>query len=130
MEREKPLYWHFNLATSEVKVAMREGDWKLCARLDRDSAKAGGGLTAEQMTVLKEAELTGFELYDLKRDGGEAEDLSGAEPERLAAMKAKLEEMYRGVRGEAPVWPEWEPVRYEAGRIEWPEYEALIRPPR
>ncbi|MEM7144847.1 MAG: sulfatase-like hydrolase/transferase [Verrucomicrobiota bacterium] len=130
LERATPLYWHFNLATSDVKVAMREGDWKLCARLDREAAKAGGGLTAEQMSVLKEAELTGFELYHLRRDAGETEDLSKVEPERFAAMKAKLEERYREVRDEAPVWPEWEPVRYEAGRIEWPGYEALISPPR
>ena len=33
--RSTPLYWHFNRASSEPKVAMRVGDWKILATLDK-----------------------------------------------------------------------------------------------
>ena len=44
-------------------------------------------------------------------------------------MKSDLLEMYKEVRGESPVWPTWEFPRYEGQRIEWPDYQALRRPP-
>lgn len=130
VRRKTPLYWQFNLAGSDVKVAIREGDWKLLARLDRPYPRAGADLTGEQMVALKTAELTGFELYNLTEDAGETKDRVASEPERLAAMKEKLVALYHEVRAESPVWPAWKSPRYEASRIEWPAYKALIKPPK
>ena len=122
VDREKPLYWHFNAARGEPKVAMRDGDWKVLARLTGPVTVQGGGIRAEDQKALKTAELTGFELYNLRNDIGEKRDLAAKEPERLKAIRAKLEAMYHEVREESPTWPEWEFARYESGRIEWPSY--------
>ncbi len=120
--RKTPLYWHFNAAQGEPKVAMRDGDWKILARLTGPETKPGGGIQAADQRALKTAEVTGFELYNLREDIGEKTDLAAGEPERLKEIAAKLRRMYREVRDESPTWPEWEFARYEAGRIEWPAY--------
>jgi arylsulfatase A len=120
--RRTPLYWHFNAAQGEPKVAMRDGDWKILARLTGPETKPGGDIRAADQRALKMAEVTGFELYNLRDDIGEKRDLAASEPERLKQMLAKLGPMYREVRDESPTWPEWEFARYEAGRIEWPTY--------
>ena len=57
-------------------------------------------------------------------------NLVQTQPDRFAAMKEKLVSSYREVQSENPVWPPWKSPRYEAGRIEWPEYKALRKPPR
>ncbi len=154
--RETPLYWHFIRSRSEVKVAMREGDWKLEARIKLPAELAGklagkskgelvsdekgwvtmaklratADLTTDDMEMYKLAELTGFELYNLKDDLGETKDLKEVETARYAGMKETLLELYDEVREESPVWPEWEWPRFESERIEWPKYKAMIRPPK
>lgn len=156
IQRNTPLYWHFIRSSSEVKVAIREGDWKLEARikLPADLAKRLAGknkgelvtddkgwvtmsklrgtadVSKDDMEMYKLAELTGFELYNLKEDLEETEDLKAAETARFEGMKEDLTKLYREVREESPVWPEWKWPRVESKRIEWPEYKALIRPPK
>jgi hypothetical protein len=39
-------------------------------------------------------------------------------------MAAELQKMYRAVREESPTWPAWEWPRYEADRIQWPDYRG------
>lgn len=154
--RKTPLYWHFIRSSSEVKVAMREGDWKLEARikLPADLAQKVAGksksepvtddkgwvtmaklratadVTLDDMKMYKTAELTGFELYNLKEDLEETKDLKAVETARFEGMKESLVKLYREVRDESPVWPEWKWPRAESQRIEWPKYKALIRPPK
>tara|TARA_R110002096_G_scaffold269404_6_gene463213 strand:+ start:1032 stop:2468 length:1437 start_codon:yes stop_codon:yes gene_type:complete len=129
LDRENPLYWHFLRAKGSVKVAIREGDWKLVARIDQPDLKPSGGITQEDIEYQTRAQLTDFSLYQLTSDIGETTDLKDTEAERFNAMKHTLVSMYEEVREESPIWPAWEFPRYEGGRIEWPEYQALIKPP-
>ncbi|HEY1049080.1 MAG TPA: sulfatase-like hydrolase/transferase, partial [Prosthecobacter sp.] len=65
------LFWHYphyHGSTWAPGGAMREGDWKLIEFFDEGTA----------------------ELYNLKADLSERENLAAAEPERLKAMQAKL----------------------------------------
>ncbi|MDF1752261.1 MAG: sulfatase-like hydrolase/transferase [Verrucomicrobiales bacterium] len=121
-QREVPLYWHFNRAKSPVKVAMRDGDWKITARLTGPQFNRGADLLEEEQNAQKSAELTGFELYDLGSDPAETNDLAATETGELNQIKSRLEAMYREVRDESPTWPVWEWPKYEGQRIEWPEY--------
>ena len=123
IERSQPLYWQFNFAQSDPKVAIRAGDWKLLCGLDIPAYKPGADITAENMRLVKTAEPTDYELYNLKEDIGETTDRSADEPERLEAMMQRLAALYHEVREESPVWPAWEWPRYEGLRIEWPKYE-------
>ena len=122
IERQQPLYWHFNRASGEIKVAIRDGVWKLCARLDVPSPKPSGGITAEEIADLKKAQLTGFELYNLSTDQAETTDVKADHPQLLATLTGKMQTIYKDVQQEAPEWPAWNWPRYESFHIEWPEY--------
>ncbi len=119
MERKTPLYWQFNWASSKPKAAMRIGDWKILAQLTAPDRKPGADITAADMQAIKTAELSTFELYNLREDISETRDRSADQPDRCREMAATLEKMYREVRDESPTWPEWEWPRYEAKRIIW-----------
>jgi hypothetical protein len=104
---------------------MRVGDWKILAQLDGrvPVLRPGVRQTAEDVKWFKTAELTTFELYNLRQDIGETNDLAEREPERLAEMSARLQKLYYEIRAESPVWPPWEWTHYyEGARIKWPEY--------
>ncbi len=127
--RSTPLYWHFIRAHGPVKVAIREGDWKLTAQMDHEDLKRAANITAQEIEFYKTVELTGFELYNLEEDIAETKDRSKDEPARFEEMKSTLLQKYHEVREESPSWPEWEWPKYEGQRIEWPEYKALRKPP-
>jgi len=127
LSRDQPLYWHFVRARGDIKVALRDGAWKLAATLTGPEIRRGADITAELNRIYREAGLEAFELYHLGRDPGETENLLEAEPERFAALKREMKALYREVRDESPIWPEWEFARYEAGRIEWPPYRGQKR---
>ncbi len=74
--RTTPLYWHFNRATSATKVAMRIGDWKILATLDKNPPPRGNDITETTEQDFKTAELAGFELYNLKDDIAEKTNLA------------------------------------------------------
>lgn len=127
--RQTPLYWHFLRAQSLVKVAIREGDWKLVAGIDRPELKPGAGITEEDLASNRNAEPTGFSLFNLRTDLAETTDWKESETARFNGMKERLLKKYHEVRDESPEWPLWEFPRYEALRIEWPAYQALRKPP-
>jgi hypothetical protein len=58
------------------------------------------------VAILKGAKLTGFELYNLREDLGEARDLAARERPRVEAMAGRLRSLYAEVLAEGPVW-EW-----------------------
>ncbi|MFK7779309.1 MAG: sulfatase-like hydrolase/transferase, partial [Gimesia sp.] len=116
VKRTKPLYWQFNRSRSEPKVAIRDGDWKLLARLDVPTPKPSGGISAQDIDDVKQAKLTGFELYHIKSDIAETTDRAESEQEILQKMKKQMTEIFEEVQAEAPRWPVWEFARYE-GKI-------------
>jgi len=84
LKRSVPLYWRYDRAISKpFTVAMRRGHWKIIA----DTA------------------LTKFELYNLKEDPTEKNDLSQAQPRRLARMKEALKTLHTQIDAEGPKWP-------------------------
>lgn len=127
IKRSKPLYWQFNRTRGEVKVAIRDGDWKLLARLDKPGPAGGGDILEGEIELIKTSELTGFELYNLRTDIAEERELSKSKPDEFARMKHKMTSLYHDVRNDAPSWPAWEWAKYESGKIEWPEYRKRPR---
>ncbi len=120
--RSTPLYWHFNQATSEPKVALRVGDWKILATLDKKPLPATNDITEQGERDFKEVEMVGFSLYNLRRDIGEKKDLATQQPEKLAELRELLQRKYHEVRAESPTWPAWKFTGVEGKRIEWPDY--------
>ena len=81
--RKKPLYWRTHIAPPSCRVALRIGDWKIVA----------------------DEKLTRFELYNLRDDWKELNDLSKSRPEKFEEMKAAIVRMDAEVLAEGPKWP-------------------------
>ncbi|MBL9200946.1 MAG: sulfatase-like hydrolase/transferase [Opitutaceae bacterium] len=123
INRSQPLYWQYHWSPgSSPQVALRDRAWKLLARHDAPRPRAGDH-NQSHILALRTAPLTGFELYDLKRDPAEKTNLAASEPARLAELREKLEQFHASVRAEAPLWPSWEDPGYEAKTIVWPTYQ-------
>jgi arylsulfatase A len=121
VERKEPLYWHFNRAAGQYHVALRQGDWKILARLDNIPPR-GNDITDAEEQEFKTAEPVSFALYNLKEDRAETNDLSETEAAKFAELKALLLTKYHAVREESPTWPAWKFDNREGQRIEWPDY--------
>jgi len=80
VDRERPLYWRNRKDT--MRVAIREGDWKLLCDSTRSS----------------------WELYNVVEDPGETTDRSQSHPERLEQMKAALIAYDNDVLRDGPDW--------------------------
>jgi arylsulfatase A len=120
--RTTPLYWHFNRAFGGMQVAMRIGDWKILARLDKPQDARGNDVTEAKEQAFKTAMPVAYELYNLKDDLAESKDLAATQPQKLKEMTEHLLKKYLEVRAESPVWPNWTFTGVEGKRIQWPDY--------
>src|SRR5262249_52353839 len=88
----RPLSWHFPHYTNQggrPGGAIREGDWKLIEHYEDGR----------------------LELFNLSRDPGENNDLAAREPQRAAAMRAKLAAWRKAVGAQANTPnPDYDPV--------------------
>jgi len=89
--RPQPLFWRLHMAPN-AKIAMRVDDWK----------------------ILANAELTEFELYNLKTDPKEATDLKSAEPQRFAALREQFLKHNAAVEADGPDW--WKTLSPNGGK--------------
>lgn len=119
VKRSTPLYWHFNRASSAMKIAIRVGDWKLLAALDKNPKARDNNITEQSEQYFKSAEPTTFELYNLKTDLAETTNLIDKEPSKFAELKAALLAKYHEVRDESPTWPAWKFTGAEGKKIIW-----------
>ena len=82
--KEVPLYWHFPHYRGEDVVPysiIRDGDWKLIRRYEGDR----------------------YELFNLKEDQGEKNDLSGKETSRVQDLDSKLSAWLKKTNARMPV---------------------------
>jgi len=122
IQRTTPLYWQFNRASSQPRVAARLGDWKILATFDPPNMSRSHDLDEKSEREAKTAELDQFFLYNLRNDIGETTDLAETEPEKLAQAKAALTAKFLDVRADAVTWPSWKHTNGEAALIIWPDY--------
>ncbi len=106
VKRDQPLFWCYYSALNKAKVAMRDGDWKLLARLTSPEGKAlkTRTITRANRDTFTKATLTDLELYKISSDIAEKEDLAKKHPEKVRAMAAQLKKIYRDVARDAKAW--------------------------
>ncbi|GGZ13633.1 arylsulfatase [Echinicola pacifica] len=105
-DRKTPLLWSFYNALNDQVVAMRDGDWKILARLKMDNdylPKIQNVYTGNEDSV-RQASLTDFELYHMKNDKEEAIDLAGKNTKDLRRMKKLLESEYQKLLDDSHIW--------------------------
>ncbi len=91
LKRPQPLFWRLHMAPN-AKIAMREGDWK----------------------ILANAELTEFELYNLKEDPFETSDRKDKESRLFNDMKGRLITHNAAIDAEGPDW--WKRLSPNGGK--------------
>ncbi|MFC1763723.1 sulfatase [Planctomycetota bacterium] len=99
--RAKPLLWIFYNALNERQVAMRDGDWKVMAKLNIDRCVTVSTLNEAEV---KNATLSDYQIYMMTDDMGESRDLSQTHPDKLANLKQRLESHYRSLVDDSHVW--------------------------
>jgi arylsulfatase A-like enzyme len=71
-------------------------------------------MRVDDWKILVNAELTEFELYNLKTDAAEATDLKSAEPQRFAALREQLLKHNAAIDAEGPDW--WKTLSPDGGK--------------
>lgn len=93
VERKIPMFWRTHVSPPDQRVAMRIGDWK----------------------IVGDETLTKFQLYDVKKDWQEKNDLAARMPEKTEAMKNILLKLWADIKAEGPnEW--WESDRQKPKR--------------
>lgn len=107
IERRRPLFWFYYNAINEQRAALRDGPWKLLARLEHDgtSLPAMSNVTEASAPAVRAARLVDFSLYNLTDDIAEAVELSARVPEKFGELKASMESIYREMSETMNVWP-------------------------
>jgi arylsulfatase A-like enzyme len=81
------------LGTVPTRAAVRVGDWKLLMNASEQDIE-----TVDQAVALPQEKSVGksnVQLYNLALDPGEKNDVASQEPERVKAMRAKLDELLK-----------------------------------
>ncbi len=101
LERKKPLYWFYN--PSRPVCVIREGDFCLIADPEIDLSRQNM-FKEEYIGDIKKTALINHQLFNLREDPGQKNDLAKALPERFEAMKQKMDVLHRDVVDEAFDW--------------------------
>ena len=105
LHRPQPLFWVYYSALNEQRVALRDGPWKLLAKLDGGKLPRLQNVTDRTAGAVRDAKLTDYSLYRVNSDLGEARDVSADEPAQLQALSGKMEMLYRELVRTMHVWP-------------------------
>jgi len=106
IHRTIPLFWYFY--RKEHQAAMRMGDWVMIGVLDGTVPQNAQNhpFMCTHMNFLKTTTLVNFQLYNLRDDIGQQQDLAFVETKRFNAMKKKMIDLHQSVIAEGPTWPE------------------------
>ena len=106
-ERELPLHWCFFNAINEARVAMRDGQWKVLARIKKADGKPLAqirNVTPKKREMLLQTKLTDWEVYDVTTDIGEQNNLAESRPELTKELGSRLDGLYRELIDKSHVW--------------------------
>ncbi len=101
IKRKKPLVWVYYAALNERRAAMRDGDWKVLAKLNLNKLKSVNNHNAARV---KAATLSDFQIFKITDDIGESQDLSASHPEKLSELKQRLTVHYQELVNDSHVW--------------------------
>jgi arylsulfatase A len=102
IKREKPLIWAYYNSLNEHQIAMRDEDWKVLAKLDLQ--KKYQNLNDRNISEIKSAKFTDFEVYKVSEDIHEDQNLSVDNNRSIKKLKKKLKKNYKELLGDSYIW--------------------------
>ena len=103
-DRKKPLVWCYYNAINDHRVAMRHGDWKVLAKMDKLDGKKFSNLHSGNAENAKSAKLTDIEIYRVTDDIAESKNLAKVNPEELKRLTELVNSAYAELISDSPVW--------------------------
>ncbi len=100
-KRHQPLFWH--LQKSRPIVAMRDGDYSLVANPDYE-IPATNMFQERWIPRVKNGGYKDFQLFDLKKDPGQTQNIASGNPELLKKLKAKLLSINQNIMADGTNW--------------------------
>ena len=88
----------------DLHFAMRVGDHVILGHWDGAQLRPGSSLHPGDMKIIKSAKLVDFELYNLRDDLGEKQNLAAQSPELLEKLSQMLRRKYAEVQQEGFSW--------------------------
>jgi len=108
LDRQSPLFWWLFHARGEKQACLREGDWKIMARMNPQGLQNGYGNNPPPdmtyMDYIKTAPLEDFELFNLAEDPEETTNRANNETELMNHLQNTISTLHNDVRNEGPRW--------------------------
>ncbi len=108
LERATPLYWAYYNAINEQRVAMRDGPWKVLARLEDETGAVlpkRENITEETAPAVRAARLGSISIFRLPDDMAESRDLAAEPVVPRDELVRRLEALHREITSTMHVWP-------------------------
>jgi arylsulfatase A len=99
--RELPLNWHFYGPFDGPNSVLRSGDWIITASWN-GGMYSRGRFTRSWIREIKSAELTDFELFNIREEISQETDLKNEYPEVYKQLKQELILFHHDVREDSP----------------------------
>ncbi len=102
--RAQPLVWAYYNALNEARVAMRDGKWKVLAKLNGGQLPKMSNVTRANYPQIRDAKVTDVEVYDISEDIHEDHNLAESRPELGKQLGDKLRARYRELVDDSHTW--------------------------
>ena len=100
-KRHQPMFWH--LQKSRPMVAMRDGDFSLVANPDYEISQSNM-FQERWIPRVKNGGYKDFQLFDLKKDPGQTQNIASDNPALLKKLKAKLLKINQSIMADGMDW--------------------------
>lgn len=101
-QRRQPLYWFFYRVNPSL--AMRIGQWSLIAHSNDAQRPKTHPLVQDDMPPIKTSHPTAFQLFNLKNDLRQQQNLASTQPALLQELREKLSQKHAEVIREGYFW--------------------------
>ena len=102
INRKHPLFWFFYRVNPSM--AFRQGDWVLISNTTDSMRPKTHSISKEDLPIIKSAELSDFQLFNLKEDLDQTTDVLEQNKKQFEKMKKQMIKIHREIVTEGEHW--------------------------